>query len=287
LLICVLFVLAGCGTMSGRGGSPTQADAPRSSPRGGAPSARGGYYLDDGPLADAPANLDEIPDAVPRLEALNRATARPYVVMGRHYAPMTELKAYRERGVATWYGRRYHGKPTSSGEPYDMYAMTAAHTTLPIPSYARVTNLANGRSVIVRVNDRGPFIGERLIDLSYVAAHKLDIVRDGSGLVEVEVVLPSSARAAEPLAARESPSANTRETFIQLGSFSTKDHAERLAQQVREQMRGMDNRVHIVADGKLHKVRVGPYAEHSALQSDLARIAIVLDITPIIIAPRP
>ena len=103
-------------------------------------------------------------NAVPRAEPINRGTSRPYVVMGRSYTPMTSHAPYRARGIATWYGRRYHGKQTSSGEIYDMYAMTAAHTTLPIPSYARVTNLADGRSVVVRVNDRGPFVGERLID---------------------------------------------------------------------------------------------------------------------------
>ena len=111
-----------------------------------APPARpGGYYLDDGPGGKPPANLDSIPDAVPRVETINRGTARPYVVMGKSYTPMTSLAPYKGRGVATWYGRRYHGKQTSSGETYDMYAMTAAHTTLPIPSYARVTNLKNGK----------------------------------------------------------------------------------------------------------------------------------------------
>jgi len=145
-------------------------------PRGGA------YYLDDGPGDNPPPDLDKIPDAIPKLEPLNRGTARPYSVMGRSYTPMTTLGPYRARGTATWYGRRYHGLKTSSGEPYDMYAMTAAHTILPIPSYVRVTSLANGRTVVVRVNDRGPFIGDRLIDLSYTAAWKLGLLASGSGL---------------------------------------------------------------------------------------------------------
>jgi rare lipoprotein A len=157
------------------------------------PSRPGGYYLDDGPGAKPPANLDGIPDAVPRTEPINRGTARPYTVMGRTYTPMTSLEPYRARGIATWYGRRYHGKPTSSGEPYDMYAMTAAHTTLPIPSYARVTNLGNGRSVVVRINDRGPFVDGRIIDLSYTAAYRIGVLAGGNALVEVESILPDGA----------------------------------------------------------------------------------------------
>jgi rare lipoprotein A len=150
----------------------------------------GGYYLDDGPGDNPPANLDSIPDAVPKLEPVHRGASRPYTVMGRDYTPMTTLVRYKARGTATWYGRRYHGKQTSSGEIYDMYAMTAAHTTLPIPSYARVTNLANAKSVVVRINDRGPFIGDRVIDLSYTAAHKLGLLAGGSATVEVESILP-------------------------------------------------------------------------------------------------
>jgi rare lipoprotein A len=158
-----------------------------------APPRPGGYYLDDGPGTNPPANIEAIPDAVPRAEPINRGTARPYVVMGKSYTPMTALAPYKARGIATWYGRRYHGKPTSSGEPYDMYAMTAAHTTLPIPSYARVTNLKNGKSVVVRVNDRGPFVDGRLIDLSYTAAHRIGVLAGGNALVEVETILPDGA----------------------------------------------------------------------------------------------
>src|SRR5690349_19749007 len=164
--------LGGCGTTGKR---DTTAKPPQ---RGG------GYYLDDGPGANPPADLSSIPDAVPRAEPIRSATSRPYVVMGRTYTPMTALAPYKGRGIATWYGRRYHGKPTSSGEVYDMYAMTAAHTTLPIPSYARVTSLANGRSVVVRINDRGPFFEGRIVDLSYTAAYKLGVLAGGSAMVE-------------------------------------------------------------------------------------------------------
>ena len=170
--------LAGCGT------APTKPPPP---------TRPGGYYLDDGPGANPPANIDSIPDAVPRAEPINRGTARPYVVMGKSYTPMTALAPYKARGIATWYGRRYHGKLTSSGEPYDMYAMTAAHTTLPIPSYARVTNLKTGKSVVVRINDRGPFVDGRIIDLSYTAAHRIGVLAGGSAMVEVESILPDAA----------------------------------------------------------------------------------------------
>lgn len=179
-------ILAGCGGAPKRGGSIERMPG------------SGGYYLDDGPGANAPADIDATPDAVPKVEPLSRGTMRPYVVMGRSYTPMTRLTPYKARGIASWYGRRYHGKQTSSGEIYDMYAMSAAHTVLPIPSYARVTNVSNGKSVVVRVNDRGPFIDNRLIDLSYTAAHKLGIIGAGSGMVEVESIIPGSTPAPEP-----------------------------------------------------------------------------------------
>lgn len=152
----------------------------------------GGYYLDDGPGDNPPPDLHLIPDAIPRDEPLRPANMRPYVALGKSYTPKTSHESYRERGIASWYGRRYHGQKTASGEIYDMYGMTAAHTTLPLPSYVRVTNIANGKSIVVRVNDRGPFLSDRLIDLSYTAAYKLDVLDGGSGWVEVENILPGT-----------------------------------------------------------------------------------------------
>lgn len=170
-------------------------------PKSGAPAAptatgpivagKPGYYKDDGPGANPPANLEAIPDAVPRLEALSRTANRPYTALGREYVPETSLRPYRDRGVASWYGRRYHGAKTSIGEVYDMYAMTAAHPTLALPSYAKVTSVKTGKSVIVRVNDRGPFLHDRIIDLSYAAAFRIGIAQAGSGEVEVEAIIPS------------------------------------------------------------------------------------------------
>jgi len=156
----------------------------------------GGYYKDDGP-GDS-AKLASIPDAVPRTEPLHRWANRPYEAMGRKYVPLTRVGVYTQRGTASWYGKRFHGNPTSSGEKYDMYKMTAAHPILPIPSYVRVTNVVNRRSVVVRVNDRGPFHAGRAIDLSYAAAYKLGYIAQGSAEVQIEQVVPGGA----PLAQR-------------------------------------------------------------------------------------
>ena len=141
--------------------------------------------LADGPGANPPPGLERTPDAVPRIEPIRAIGAnRPYQAAGRSYVPLTADVPFSETGLASWYGRKFHGRPTSSGEPYDMYAMTAAHRTLPIPSYVRVRNPASGREVVVRVNDRGPFVDGRVIDLSYTAALKLGVL---GGVTKVEV----------------------------------------------------------------------------------------------------
>jgi rare lipoprotein A len=153
---------------------------------------KGGYYKDDGPGANPPSNLSSVPDASPKSEPLHRFANRPYEVFGKKYVPLTKLQPYQQRGVASWYGKRFHGQKTASGEPYDMYAMTAAHPILPIPSYARVTNLRNGKQVIVRINDRGPFHSGRIIDLSYAAANRLGLIGSGSGEVEIDAIVPGA-----------------------------------------------------------------------------------------------
>ncbi|ARP84971.1 septal ring lytic transglycosylase RlpA family protein [Bordetella genomosp. 9] len=175
LLIALLAaVVAGCSSTGGR--------------------KRGGYYKDDGPGSNPPSNLDAIPDAEPRIEPLASGANRPYVVFGKRYVPDTSDRPFTQRGIASWYGKKFHGNATSIGEPYDMYAMTAAHPTMPIPSYARVTSAINGRTVIVRVNDRGPFHDNRIMDLSYAAAYKLGIIGPGSGEVTVQRILPDEIR---------------------------------------------------------------------------------------------
>jgi len=183
LPITLTFILAACGSGNVKPNAPADTTS-----KSAAPSKGGGYYLDDGPDDHPPENIDSIPDAEPHAEPLLARANRPYTALGTSYTPMTGYVPYKQTGIASWYGKRYHGQKTSSGEIYDMYTMTGAHTTLPIPSYARVTNPENGRSVIVRINDRGPFHSDRLIDLSYAAAYKLRLLEKGSGLVEVEAI---------------------------------------------------------------------------------------------------
>lgn len=165
---------------------------PVASPSGPAPSGkgRGGYYLDDGPEEQVPSGLLDTPDAEPKIEPFAKGPSRPYSVFDKTYTPITDNRPFVQRGTGSWYGKKFHGQRTASGEIYNMYKMTAAHPTLPIPSYARVTNLRNGKQVIVRVNDRGPFHSERIIDLSYTAALKLGYLNGGSSELEVERLLP-------------------------------------------------------------------------------------------------
>jgi len=153
-------------------------------------SGRGGYYKDDGPGDRPPDGLLDTPDADPKIEPFSKAGSRPYAVFGKTYTPITDDRPFKQRGIGSWYGKKFHGQKTSSGELYDMYKMTAAHPTLPIPSYARVTNLKTGAQVIVRINDRGPFHSTRIIDLSYTAALKLGYLSSGSSELEVERLLP-------------------------------------------------------------------------------------------------
>ncbi|MCU0760359.1 MAG: septal ring lytic transglycosylase RlpA family protein [Steroidobacteraceae bacterium] len=188
------------------------------------------------PAAPAPApprDLAAIPDAVPRAEPRSRyGNPASYVVFGRRYSVLDTAKGYVERGTASWYGPGFHAARTSSGEPYDMYAMTAAHKTLPIPAYVRVTNLRNGRSVVVRVNDRGPFVGDRLIDLSYTAAWKLDMLRTGTAPVEVRVLSPDGdlppARSAAAMVPAPARPAGGPATMLQAGAFFSEANARQL-----------------------------------------------------------
>jgi len=153
-------------------------------------SGRGGYYQDDGPGANPPPGLADTPDAVVKYEPYARFANKPYAVFGTTYTPLISDEPFMQRGLASWYGVKFHGQRTSSGEPYDMYKMTAAHPTLPIPSYARITNVANGKAVVVRINDRGPFHSDRAIDVSYTAALKLGLLGSGSNQVQIERLFP-------------------------------------------------------------------------------------------------
>ncbi len=282
----ILFLCIAAALLAGCAGEPVQA------PISKAPAEQhphhyargGGYYLDDGPGDNPPADLDSIPDAIPRMEKLIAACNKPYTTMGKTYYPETSLEPYRETGVASWYGRRYNGHKTSSGENYDMYAMTAAHPTLAIPSYARVTNLENGRSVIVRINDRGPFRSDRLIDLSYTAAYKLGLVRGGSGRVEVDSIIPGETEYAasasyESASPQEAPSRNEG-LYLQLGAFSEKSNAQHFVDQHRGEL--ADYSPEIVNSNGIYKVHVGPYPSRIEAESAAGKIARLLDITPVV-----
>lgn len=262
LVLLSIAALAGCA-------------APRVTQRPDAqPSRNGGYYKDDGPGAHPPADLAAIPDAVPRHEALHRRANDPYEAFGKTYTPIKSADGYRARGLASWYGRRYHGKPTAIGEPYDMYAMSAAHATLPIPSYARVTNLENGKSVVVRINDRGPFHDGRIIDVSYTVAWKLGILK---GVTPVEVValnpdvlepiptpVPLEVVTAAPLEVEPSPVRPTRGLYLQLAAVSTAAAADALSQRTREHYGSSLPGIEQVRDGGYYKIQAGPYASPDA-----------------------
>lgn len=189
-LLIGLSILAGCSSSpkKSRSGKSTSAVV---SKRGG------GYYKDDGPGSGPAPDITRIPNAVPRLEPLARANARPYTVLGKSFVPFSEHRDFRQTGTASWYGRKFHGNKTANGETYDMYAMTAAHPTLPLPSYARVSRPGTDQYVIVRINDRGPFHSSRIIDLSYVAAAKLGLIGPGSGTVVVEAITPTQIQAGQ------------------------------------------------------------------------------------------
>jgi len=226
---------------------------------------------DGPPRRDIDVSL--IPDAVPRLEPITAAGNKsPYQVFGRTYHVLPSSNGYRERGGASWYGTKFHGRQTSNGETYDMYAMTAAHRTLPIPSYVQVTNLDNGRKVIVRINDRGPFHGDRIIDLSYVAAKKLGYHQQGVSRVEVVAIDPVKFQhnaVEEPRMAYQQPLSGSPlpgSTYLQAGAFSSRDAAERK----QRQLSGSTGYAVKVREGRvegrsLFKVLVGPISDQAAL----------------------
>ena len=301
-LLAIAATIAACSSVP-KPEAPATVPAAPGSPSVAPPPGSSKYYLDDGPGDRAPANLDAIPDAVPRPEPLHRFANRPYSVFGREYVPATSLRPYRERGVASWYGRKFHGQKTSSGETYDMYAMTAAHPTLPLPSYARVTNTATGRSVVVRVNDRGPFLHGRVVDLSFAAAHRIGIAQKGSGEVEVEAILPGDATvvaaaplppvAAAPLApppaggtAAEAgapmPVATVEGGFVvQLGAFASYANAQNFVAHLANQMAATGVEPKIRQVNGLYRVFVGPYParDDARRTSDRLREALGLSST--------
>ncbi|HEU4622952.1 MAG TPA: septal ring lytic transglycosylase RlpA family protein [Burkholderiaceae bacterium] len=288
-------LLAACGT------------APKRSP----------YYQKDGPPSAVPADIEAIPDATPQVESLRPANARPYTVLGRSYVPMTSLREYRERGIASWYGRQFHGEKTASGETYDMFAMTAAHKTLPIPSYARVTNPRTGRQVIVRINDRGPFHDGRIIDLSYAAAVRLAGRNVGTQEVEVELLLPDEIARLR----REGDSTNIAQTrvqpqpvtpttppesspndavvvtpvasvaptpgiAVQAGAFAQRANAEALRERLVRERPAWNGRVGIVDAASRFRVQLGPYLDRAEALADLALLKEILGLDGLLVDAR-
>jgi rare lipoprotein A len=259
-----LIVIISCLILASCGGSSTIKRAPTSNPSNTNTSNNGGYYGNDGPHDTTPDNLDSIPDAIPKVEALYKYSSKPYIALGKKYYPLETAKGYKNRGVASWYGKMFHGKKTAIGETYDMYSMTAAHTTLPLPSYVKVTNLDNGRSVIVRVNDRGPFKHEREIDLSYAAAYKLRLIEKGSGFVEVEAIDPTQYVPPQNTVKESAPVPAAKTTtiaqhYVQAGAFGDENNAIALQNRIAALDIEEVAKINRMYNDGLYRLTVGPY----------------------------
>jgi rare lipoprotein A len=265
----------------------------------------------DGPEAKPPPNLDKMPDAQPQVEPIrDGGPNKPYAVAGRSYSPLTSDKPLVEKGLASWYGKKFHGRRTASGEVYDMYAMSAAHKTMPLPSYARVRNPANGREVIVRVNDRGPFHPGRVIDLSYTAALKLGVLngvapveverityeqirsgewrRDGQAGPPVETVAPAievTARS-EPAAPPPAAGAAPPGFWVQLGAFRLRDGAEQFQRQVADELAWLSPVLAIFSEPQLFRLQAGPYPTRGEAQDAAGRIRDALKLVPVVVERR-
>jgi len=284
--IVALFLIVGCS-------SPSKYSTSDQSTRTSLSS--GGYYLDDGPGENTPINLDTIPDATPKNEPLRKANMRPYTALGKSYQPMTTLDEYKEQGIASWYGRRYHGNQTASGEVYDMYAMTAAHPTLPLPSYVRVTNTQNGKVVVVRVNDRGPFLAERIIDLSYTAAYKLDIIANGSGMVEVESILPGTQSDTTQVQTQQAPAIESTKSqpsiaitdinaiYLQLGAFGTENNAHNFLSHMQSELPWLGGNLGIAEENGVFKIKAGPFSDLILARQAADEITQRLEIYPMVL----
>jgi rare lipoprotein A len=279
-------------------------------------SGRGGYYQDDGPGANPPPGLLDTPDAVVKYEPYAKFANKPYSVFGQTYTPLINNEPFTQRGVASWYGVKFHGQRTSSGEPYDMYKMTAAHPTLPIPSYARITSLESGKSVVVRINDRGPFHSDRVIDVSYTAALKLGLLGKGSHEVQIERLFPgdvmqlASARRAAASEAQAMPAppaiaalmledhvdmdsaavaraqtapaeALTPGFYLQLGAYGRAGKAEEMSEKLRQA--GIDLVVAVVRSGSVNRLYGGPFETRALAQQAARKLPAGLGLKPIVV----
>lgn len=312
-----LLLLAGCGSsprtpgdVAANGQKTASSKTPTPTRKPGVTLKKGGgFYKDDGPADDIPDGLDDIPDAEPKWEPLHKPATKPYVVLGKEYVPNTALQPYRARGIASWYGKKFHGQKTSIGEPYDMFAMTAAHPTLALPSYVRVTNIQSGKAVVVRVTDRGPFHADRVIDLSYTAAYKLGLVNGGSGQVEVEAVIPGELastsyaqvtppartataefdeieRLAKRMSVDERPVQNTPPAgiYLQLGAFANADNAENLKNHLTRELDWLAEPMRIQPGGSIHRLQLGPYASRDDADRIADKIRSALGYKPTVVS---
>ncbi|MFA5678095.1 MAG: septal ring lytic transglycosylase RlpA family protein [Pseudomonas sp.] len=281
LIVCMLMVLlTACSSSPVNRGDSGSTSTPRPA-RDGAPD----YFQD----------VSRIPDAVP-VPHQGAYKASPYTVLGRSYSPMQDGRAYRETGLASWYGTKFHGQLTANGENYDLYGMTAAHKTLPLPSYVRVTNLDNQRSIIVRVNDRGPFHSDRIIDLSYAGAVKLGFAERGTARVKVEGIDPvvwqqqnNSAAPTHAQAPSVSPVARAAALegglYLQLGAFSSDQAAEQLRHQVQRLVQTPVFVSPVKVDARtLHRVRLGPVDSHDEAQQLMTRLRLANLGTPALVS---
>lgn len=305
LMLFAVIILTACGSVPPRKDEMRSTPAPvieaqATSTTPIAQSKRGGYLEGDSPGADVPANLNNIPNAVPRVEPLHRFANSQYTALGKTYTPLTTPGRFKERGIASWYGKKFHGKRTASGEIYDMYGMTAAHPTLPVPSYARVTNLSNKKSVVVRVNDRGPFLRERIIDLSYVAAYKLGIVDNGSAEVVVEVeslvadsniqpieitdsVVVTPLKPTTVMSASSEPAASGN-VYLQLGAFRSQQGAESFLGRMNIEFEGGGKRVELYQkDDDMVRVHIGPYSTQDEARAIAERLQPRLGFKPFVV----
>ena len=320
MVALVAVFLAGCAATSSAPDAPKEFDG-----RTAKPGRGGGYHQGDGPPKSLPRDIDRIPDAEPQVETPLARLSKPYEVLGRRYAPLSGDPEFRQRGIASWYGNKFHGRPTASGEPYDMFKMTAAHPTLPIPSYVRVRHVGNGRQVIVRVNDRGPFHGNRAIDLSYVAARRLGVLDGGSALVEIERLTNEAIRAGawrtdeQPRAESQPPAASfpvatglaplspqalpavdapasrgadvagsapSAGFWVQLGAFSQREGAERFQRQVATQLAALAPQLLLRSDASLYKLQAGPYRSRQEADSAARQVREQLQLVPLVLHHR-
>lgn len=289
--------------------SPPVVSAPSSSTPESASVVKkpGGYYLDDGPADKVPEGLLDTPDAEPKIEPYAKGPSKPYTVFERTYVPITDNRPLVQRGKGSWYGEKFHGQRTASGEIYDMFKMTAAHPTLPIPSYARVTNLRNGKQVVVRINDRGPFHSERIIDLSYTAALKLGYVQSGSTELEVERLLPeeiarlqADKRGRESAAASPSPTADdpiaklarggtppvaaeSIGIFLQFGAYAQANNAQATRERLLSGWPADLPPPTVVQSGGFYRLHSGPYASREQAAAAAQQLKAVSQISTAIV----